>query len=60
MAAVADLRCALLCRRLVEACQRLKWLSINANKSTSQTVLDGLLAAKLGTERTIELWVTSK
>ena len=45
--AVADLRCALLCRRLAEACQELWELFINTDLATSRAVLDGLLQAQL-------------
>ena len=48
--AVADLRCALLCRSLAEACQRLGHLYINTDLATSQAVLDGLLQAQLGSD----------
>ena len=60
VAAVGDLRCALPCRRMVEACGNLTEFAINADKGTSRTVVNGLLAAQLGPNRIIDLWVTSK
>ena len=60
MAAVGDLRCALLCRSLVKACPSLKFLAINTDIDTSRTVLKGLLAAQLGPNRKIWLNVPGK
>ena len=48
MAAVADLRCSLLCRRLAEACQGLAFLFITADPGKSWDVLYGLHKAQLG------------
>ena len=60
VAAVGDLRCALLCRSLVKACHSLRVLAINTDLNTSRVVLDGLLAAQLGPNRSIQLWVSGK
>ena len=60
VAAVANLRCALLCRSLVNACRELKVLYINTDIGTSRTVLRGILAAQLGPNRTIQLVLPGK
>ena len=48
VAAVGDLKCDLLCRRLVEGCPDLWVVSINANQSTCQVLLWDLQRAQLG------------
>ena len=60
MAAVGDLRCALLCRSLVKACRELKYLLISTDIGTSRTVLRGILSAQLGPNRTIQLVLPGK
>ena len=60
VAAVGDLRCALLCRSLVKACPGLKRLWISTDINTSRTVLKGLLAARLGRNRRFRFHVPGK
>ena len=42
MAAVTDLRCALLCRRMVEGCPQLRWLFIDSDADTVRDIVTGL------------------
>ena len=46
-----DLRCALLCRRLVKACRNLNNLHINADSATANATVDALRAARLPLRR---------
>ena len=60
-----ELSCALVCRRMAEACKSLEQLYINANLATSKAVLKGLNDAKLGSDssgrpRTIHLRVSGR
>ena len=48
VAAVGDLKCALLCRRLAEDCKGLWLVFINADTNTCQTLLQKLRQAELG------------
>ena len=61
VAAVADLRCSLLCRRLALRCDSLRVLQINMDSDTSEKVLEGLLNAELVTSRTnMKLYVPGR
>ena len=46
-----DLRCALLCRRLVKACRSLKKLRITADNATANATVDALREARLPQRR---------
>ena len=61
MAAVADLRCSLLCRRLALSCQNLVWLKINMDSDASEEVLKGFRDAQRESNRiNMKLYVTGR
>ena len=60
MAAVADLRCALLCRSLVKACRSLTELHIYTDINATEAVLLRGLVAQLGSKRSIRLVLAGK
>ena len=61
VAAVADLRCALLCRSLVKACRNLTMLHIYIDiDATEAVLLRDRLAAQLGSKGYIRLFLAGK
>ena len=56
--AMADLRRALLCRRMAEACLQLRILTMKADQDACQVVVDGLVDAER--TRTISFYVPSR
>ena len=59
---VMDLRCTLLCCRMVEGCADLSYLKINAGINDSQPVLDGLWKANMsgGTRDDLTVFITGR